>query len=59
MNVIVHVLLSQPNPSPKTSMSLSRNARPRLVMRAAKMSAGMASRASTKIEITRSIQPRA
>ena len=50
-NMIAQVLLTQPNPTPRTSMSLSRSALARPTMRAAKMIAGNASRASAKIEI--------
>ena len=57
-NVIVHALLSQPNPKPRTSMSLSRSTLPRPTTRMAKMIAGNASRASVRIEIARSTHPR-
>ena len=49
-NVMAQVLLTQPNPTPRNSMSLSRSAWDRPTTRAARMIAGKASRASTKID---------
>ena len=55
---MAQALLNHPNPKPKISVSLSRNVVARPTMTAAKITAGMASAASTKTAITRSVPRR-